>query len=152
MKYYVSECNNKLIQYNPESQVYKIRNNVDKIDTRLSKEQFDALNTRKINKSRFYELLNIYFKNVKHEWIYDDRKFRKIPNFEADEFRLCSNYNLGVDIPFHTIPGHEFLGKVVLVYHHGKVYYHTISYNGYKSGQLVCPKTFNLVRWAFAVN
>lgn len=42
----------------------------------------------------------------------------------------------------------EFLGKYVIVYHWGKVYYHTISYNGYDSGQLICPKTLSMVRWA----
>jgi hypothetical protein len=47
MKYFKSECG-KLIQFNPETKVYKKRNNIEKIDTRISEENFLTLTTKQI--------------------------------------------------------------------------------------------------------
>lgn len=92
--------------------------------------------------------MNIFFKNVKHEWTFNGVNYKKIDNFEALGYSLSDNYSLGKDVPFHIIEDKKYFGNLILVYHWGKVYYHTISYNGYAQGQLICPRTFELVRWA----
>ncbi|MCK9447207.1 hypothetical protein M0Q50_10175 [bacterium] len=146
MKYFKSE-DDKLIQYNIETNVYKIRNTIKKGQV-LTQEDFEKLSTKQIKKDEFSRLMNIYFKNVKHEWKYEYSDFRKMDNFEEDNYSLSKNYTLGRDIPYHIIPGMEWIGKVLLVYHWGNIYYHTISYNGYQQGQLIHPTTHELVRWA----
>lgn len=153
MKYFKSECG-KLIQYNHETNVYKIRNVIERIDTRLSEEEVLSLNCTVVKKQEFSRLMNVFYKNVKHNWKYDYSTYRKLDNFDGENGSFSSNYILGGkkgnhnSVPLHIIEGKEHFGEVALVYHWGKVYYHTISYNGYEQGQLICPKTFNLVRWA----
>ena len=148
MKYYKSECD-KLIQYNPETKVFKIRNTIERIDTRVSETDFNEMNCVEIKKSEFSRLMNIFFKNVDHKWVFDHSHFKKLGNFEEENGCCPTNYLLGKKgVPYHVIEGKEYLGDLLLVYHWGKVYYHTISYNGYEQGQLVCTKTFKLVRWA----
>jgi hypothetical protein len=145
MNYFKTE--EYLIQYNPETKVYKIRNTIKREDTRLTKEEFTALNPVKIKKDKFCELMNIYFKNVKHSWEYQGVHFRKLDNFEDNGWNMCVNYE------FHKIPRHSIGGKgwgdnLIMVYHWGKVYYFTFSYNGENRGQLIDPYTHNLVQWA----
>ncbi len=142
MQFYKSQTG-ELIQFNPETGVYKLRSAPKNLV--LSSEEFLSRNCKKIKKDEFSRLMNIFFKDLKHEWVYDHSHFKKLPNFEDSGSSLCSNYVLGKDIPFHETP---YKQNTVLVYHWGKVYYHTISYNGYKSGQLLDPKTFAPVRWA----
>jgi len=146
MRYY--KAGEDLIQYNPETNVYKKRNNIQLIDTRISKEVFDSLTKNQIGHQEFCRLMNIYFKDIKHEWKHDHSYFRKLDNFETDGYSLSSNYVLGRDVPYHTIEGKPYFGRVIMVYHWGHVYYHTISYNGYAQGQLINPKTLELVSWA----
>ena len=74
--------------------------------------------------------------------------FRKMDNFEDDGYSMSANYVLGKDVPYHIIPGMEWIGNVILVYHWCNVYYHTISYNGYSQGRLIHPTTNQDVRWA----
>ncbi len=50
-------------------------------------------------------------------------------------------------MPYHNLKEVPYNKNLVLVYHQGKVYYHTISYNGDRSGQLICPYTFEYVKW-----
>lgn len=50
MKYY--QCNNKLIQHNDTTGVYRVRNTINKTDNILSKEQFDFLQPVRIKKSK----------------------------------------------------------------------------------------------------
>lgn len=153
MKYFKSECG-KLIQYNHETNVYKTRNVIERIDTRLTEEEVLNLNCTVVKKQEFSRLMNVFYKNVKHEWKFDYSTYRKLDNFEDENSCLSSNYILGGkkgnhnSVPYHVIEGKEHLVHVVLVYHWGKVYYHTVSYNVYEQGQLICTKTFNLVRWA----
>ena len=92
--------------------------------------------------------MNVFFKDVKHHWEFGGTKFRKMPNFESNGYRLSTNYDLGKDVPYHKIESMPYMGNVILVYHWGRIYYHSISYNGYAQGQLINPKTFELVRWA----
>ena len=143
MKYFKSECG-KLIQYNHETGVYKIRNAIKHIDTRLTEEEVLNLNCVVVKKQEFSRLMNVFYKNVKHKWKFDYSTYRKLDNFEDENSCLSSNYILGGKKGNHnSVPYH-----VVLVYHWGNVYYHTVSYNGYEQGQLICMKTFKLVRWA----
>lgn len=149
MKHYISEDQNILIQFNPETGVYKQRNHSSKELKHFTEKEFKSLNPKQIKRQEFSRLMNIHFKNVKHSWKYDHSHFRKLPNFESSDYNLIINYNLK-DIPKHRIEGKEYLGELLLVYHWGKVYYFTLSYNGYAQGQLICPTTHQLVRWARA--
>ena len=149
MKHFISEDKTKLIQFNPETGVYKQRNHDAKETNVFTEEEFIKLNPKKIKRQEFSRLMNIHYKNVKHSWIFDHTHYSKLPNFESDRHFLIINYD---NIPTHTIKGMEWLGKVYLVYHWGKVYYFTLSYNGYAQGQLICTKTNNIVRWARAKN
>ncbi len=145
MKYYKTE--DLLIQLNPETKVYKIRNNVG-IETKLlTKEEFEASNAIEIKKPKLCELMNQYFKDVKHSWVYKGVRFKKLPNFEGNGINACTNYNFKKDILKHELEDKKY-GKLAMVYHWGRVYYFTWSYNGYPQGQLINPTTLELVRWA----
>lgn len=146
MKFY--KADDKLIQFNPETKVYKLRNTITTDDKRIAEDDFKSLNAKEIKRNEFSRLMNLYFKNIKHEWVYEHSHFKKIDNFEDNNHSFSSNYNLGKDVPYHKIEGKEYYGNLVLVYHWGRVYYHTISYGGYPQGQLICPKTHSIVRWA----
>jgi len=145
MIYYKS--GDKLIQYNPETNVYKLRNTIERIDTRISKEDFILLDAKQIKKQEFSRLMNIFFKDIKHEWVHDHSKFRKLPNFESNGHNLSTNYILGKDIPYHTSEK-SYYSNFILVYHWGKVYYHTVSYNGDDRGCLLDINTLKHLRWA----
>lgn len=146
MKYYKTNTD-LLVQFNSESNIYKIRNIISKENHILSKNEFEALNPVLIKKQNFCEQMNVYFKNIKHKWIYNGVHFRKLDNFETKKWNLCANYDWQ-KIPKHTIENKSYLGKLILVYHWGHVYYFTFSYNGESRGQLIEPKTFELVQWA----
>lgn len=147
MKFYKTECN-KLIQFNPETGVYKQRNLTSKTVV-FSKEVFESMKSKQIKRDEFSRLMNIYFKDVNHSWTFEGKSYRKLDNFEDSGYRIISNYNGGSDIPRHKT-GSMAYDDMILVYHWGKVYYFTISYNGYKQGQLVDTKTLSHVRWAQA--
>lgn len=140
MKYYITD-DNKLIHFNPETKVYKVMNTISRDDKRISPEN---LSLHEIDKNKFSRLMNEFFKSVKHQWVYKSVRFRKLDNFDTNGYLLSKNYVLGKDVPYHD----SSFGKVILVYHWGKVYYHTVSYNGYKQGQLIDINTNKIVRWA----
>jgi len=110
-------------------------------------DEFVKWEKRELKKQDFSRLMNEYFRDVKHHWEYSGKKFRKMENFEQKGNSLSSNYQLGKQVPYHKLEKKEWLGNLILVYHWGRIYYHTISYGGEGVGQLVCPKTFNLLRW-----
>ena len=60
MRYYINIENNDLIQFNPETKVYKKRNTIETTDKRIDAEDFNKLNTREIKKDEFSRLMNIY--------------------------------------------------------------------------------------------
>lgn len=142
MLYYHTACG-LLIQYNKETDVYKRRNRIDADDPRISNELFDTYDKTLIKRQEFSRLMNIWYANVDHRWKHDHSWFRKLPNFESTD---CS-YTLGKSVPMHIFEN-QYPPKLILVYHWGKVYYHTISYNGEDVGLLICPYTMNAVRWA----
>ena len=148
MKYF--KTSDFLIQFNPETSVYKIRNTIstDVNDKVISEEKFNSLSPTQIKKTEFCRLMNIFFKNVKHEWVYNHTHFKKLDNFEESEFSLSSNYIIGKDIPIHLVGTGTYKQRCILVYHWGRVYYHTISYGGYKQGHLIDLNTFDFVQWA----
>lgn len=137
--------NGDLVQHNEATNVYKKRNNIEHIDTRLTVEFFKDNVDRQIKRTEFSRLMNIFFKNVKHTWRFENTDYEKAENFESSDFSLSVNHDL-TKMPKHG-DGSEW-DKKILVYHWGRVYYHTISYNGYKSGQLMDIKTGQYVRWA----
>lgn len=143
MKYY-EVTDGRLVQYNPATKVYKIRNTIEHIDTRIPEDVFLTLESKRIKHNEFCRLMNVFYKNVKHSWVYNGVNFRKLDNFESENYKFSSNYNLGKDVPYHDIP---IYGKCVLVYHWGRIYYHSVSYGGSSTGQLLDPITKSSVRW-----
>lgn len=143
MKFYKDE-QNRLIQYNPETDIYKIRNTISKEDKRINKEDFKNLKAKEIKRSEFSRFMNIFFKNVKHSWDYKNVSFRKLDNFEGNEYSKMPKHFYSKE----NSVGYNYYGDLIMVYHWGKVYYFTWSYNGYPQGQLIEPTTMQIVRWA----
>lgn len=144
--FFISECG-KIIQHNKETETYTIRNNIKLKDKRISNDDFLLLKTKKIKHEEYCRLLNIYFRDIKETWLFEGGEYQSLDNFERTERCLAANYNVGKEIPYHKIGKHEFNRNMILVYHWGKVYYHDISYNGYKQGQLYDTKTLDAVQW-----
>ena len=148
MRFYVS--NGLLIRENPETKVIRVCNRTNKINTDnyiISCEDFFKMEKKELKKDKWSELMNNWFRDVKHEWVHNYTSYKKIDNFEQNNWRISDNYNLGKDVPYHNIKEKPYLGSVVLVYHWGNVYYHTVSYNGYAQGQLIDINTFEFVKW-----
>lgn len=136
IKFYRTELH--LIQYNGDTKKYKIRNTVDKDNIFLCEEEFKSLNPKQIKRQEFSRLMNIFFKDVKDTWVYDFTTYEKYGSFYNDLI-------IGKDVPLHKL---KYNGYGVLVYHWGRVYYHTISYNGGEHGALLDVKTQKFLRWA----
>lgn len=145
-KFYISECG-KIIQYNIDTDTYTIRNNVKLKDKRITTEYFLTLITKKIGKQEFCRLMNIYFKDIKDTWIFEGNEYQSLDNFERSDISLSANYKVGQEIPYHKVGKFNSNRDMILVYHWGNVYYHDISYNGYRQGQLYDTKTLNSVQW-----
>lgn len=132
-----------LYQYNDETSVYRKRNAIEWLC--YTKEEFEALGeSKKIKRAEFSRLMNLYFKDIKHKWTYDGKNFKKLANFESES----PDYD-HLKVPTHRIEKYSRT-NLYLVYHWGRVYFFTWSYNGYAQGQLICTKTMSLVRWAKA--
>lgn len=135
MKYYKTDCG-KLIKFNEQTSKYRVTSSPREF---ILQEDFILLNTKEIKLNEFSRLMNEHYSIVKDNWIYNGIKYQNLDTFGS------SKYFIGVDVPFHTIPHNN---HVVLVYHWGKVYYHTVSYNGDRNGQLFDIQTGQYVRWA----
>lgn len=147
MKFYIS--NDLLIRENTDTKIIRVCNRTNKINTDnhiISPDDFSKMEKKQLKKDKWSELMNNWFRDVKHEWIFNHSHFRKLDNFEQDNWRISANYDLGKDVPYHKTEK-SYLGSVILVYHWGKVYYHTVSYNGYPQGNLIDINTFEIVKW-----
>jgi hypothetical protein len=148
MEYFKTE--DKLIQFNPSTNVYRFRNTIQHGDKTLSKEEFDALNSVKIKKQKFCELMNNYFKDINHEWKFEHSNYRKMDNFSNDFNDSGSQW---IKVPFHKVEGLGFNGnKLKFVYHWGRVYY--IIYGGHYApkGQLLDVNTLKILQWVHIKN
>lgn len=114
----------------------------------LSEEEFISSNPIKINKHKYSEELNNYFKNTKYEWEYESIKFKKLDNFEFNNNGISiSNYNIEKDLHFHDF-GISWLGKCIIVMYHGILYYTFFNGNYFPQMQLIDFKTKELVgKW-----
>lgn len=112
----------------------------------ISLDDFNALDKNKIKSHKANEILNNYYKNINDTWLYNNGKYKKMPNFEKIDGKINGNYP---SLPFHDI---HVYGKCYLVWHRGKVYYHSISYNGCDNGHLIDTKTMNSVKWCSLKN
>ncbi len=128
-----------------KNNTYKVLN--DKNPYIITDDEFNQLEKKSIKTQEFSRLMNLFFKNVTNvTWVYSDVRYKKLPNFESNEYDLITNYD------YKDLPRHDcgVYGNCILVYHWGRVYYFTISYNGYKQGQLLDVRTKSFVRWAQA--
>lgn len=146
MRYY--QADDKLIQFNPETNVYRIRNSIKNESKLLTEEDFKELIVTELKKQNFSEKMNVFFKNVKEQWIFKGTRYRKLDNFEVDRKGECTNYNLN-DIPKHNPLNGEYSWNkdFILVYHWGRVYLFNYSYNGYPQGQLFNADTGQVCQW-----
>ena len=76
------------------SDVYVHKNTIKKSDKRMSKVDFDELETTKIKKDEFNRLMNVYFRDIKETWTHDGEDFMSLDNFETTEQMFSSNYKL----------------------------------------------------------
>lgn len=148
--YYKTECGKIIVHYR-DKDIYVHKNDIKKDDKSISKEYFETLKSTKIKKNDYNRMMNEWFKDIHDEWTYKGHDYVSKDNFKTDGKSLSTNYVIGRDVPFHDInePGEDYyyLKHLILVYRQGKVYYHTISYGGYKTGQLVDVNTHKLVGW-----
>jgi len=119
------------------TKIWRLRNG-DSAKQVISEGDLDKVELTQIKRQEFSRLMNIHYSKVKHNWEFNGNKFRKLDNFES------TDYVLGKDVPLHDLGA---LGRCLLVYHWGRVYYHTISYNGYPQGQLIDVNTLKIHRW-----
>lgn len=141
-KYYQTDCN-KLIVYFKEHDSYVQRNCIAKIDKRITKNVFDTFVAHEVKSTEFNRLLNIYFKDIHKEWDYKNNEYISMDNFKSDNLCLSTNYKIGSEIPYHKVKDYD----MIFVFHHNKLYYHTISYGGYPQGQLYDIETEEFVGW-----
>lgn len=127
-----------LIQHNPITGVYRIRNTIKKGDKTISKQAFDLLDALQIKKRHFCELLNNYFRNQRQEWEFEGEKFQKLENFDKEG--NSGNLTLA-DIPSHKITHYV----CIMVYHWGEVYFFRPTQ--FPKGLLFDVKNQKLLRW-----
>ena len=148
MKFYIS--NDLLIRENPQTKIIRVCNRTNKINIDnhiISPDDFSIMEKKQVKKDKWCQLMNNWFRYVKHECVHDFYNFRKLDNFEASEHSLSTNYILGKDVPYHTLENKPYYGSFILVYHWGRIYYHTVSYGGYAQGQLMDINTFQTIKW-----
>jgi hypothetical protein len=145
-KFY-KDSNGLLYSKSLETKVVRLRTTTDKAKVIQHVDFLEAkLDLTEIKREEFSRLMNIYFKDIHEEWEYNGEHFRSLDNFTGEGSSLISNYD------FKSLPKHDcgVYGTCLLVYHCGRLYYFTLSYNGYKSGQLLDMKRQTAVRWAQA--
>lgn len=102
----------------------------------LTEKELNDSNPVKINKNKYLEELNTWFKNSKFEWTHDGKQFKRLDNFEVSSYSKILNYQIGKDIPLHDIDK-SYLGKVFIVMYHNRIYYTFMNGNYYPQMQLV---------------
>ncbi len=123
MKYYISEDNTKLILCYDIKNVYYLKNTIA-ANNIISEDEFNSYNCTKINKTKFNELINIYFRDIKHEWIYNNNRYRKLENFKSANYNCCVNYDFNKLL--HDKDDSVF--RYIIVYNHGRAYKANIYY------------------------
>ena len=146
MKYFKTE--DKLIQLNLSTNVYRVKNSIEKVNKTITKDEFELLNAIQINKQRFHELMNDFFRNIKHEWEHEHSFFKKLDNF--DKYGNSSSMSWA-DIPSHKLEGY-LNTELKIVYHWGRVYYIVYFENYSPQAQLIDIYKLQKVRWVCIKN
>lgn len=98
MKFYI--FNNSLYKETDNNEFFCFNKRIDSIPKEASR----------IKKSKYYELLNFYYKDKKELWEYQGEKFRNLFNFESlEEYKK---------LPVHK----DLIFEYRKVYHNGRVY------------------------------
>ena len=137
-----------LIQHNPETGVYRIRNTIAKGNKTITKEEFELQEPIKIKHQKFCEKVNEFFRHINHGWEYENTYFRKLDNFDKDGKSSGFSY---WDLPKHS-QGRDYLDTLGLVYHWGRVYYFLYGGNYCPRGQLLDVNTLNVLQWVHIRN
>ncbi len=146
MKYYKTD--ELLIQLNPDTGIYRVKNTVAKGNKTITKEEFELLGAIQIKKEKFCELMNNFFRHIKHEWEFEHSSYKKLDNFDKNGKSSGFSY---WDLPEHS-QGRDYLDTLRLVYHWGRVYYFLYGGNYCPRGQLLDIKTLKLLQWAHIKN
>lgn len=152
MKYYETKHNflnydtdTLLIQHNPETGVYRIRNTIAKGNKTITEEEFKLQEPVKIKHQKFCEKVNDFFRYVKHSWEFENTTFKKLDNFDKDGKSSGFSY---WDLPKHNKEEKWwYLKELRLVYHWGRVYYLLYGGDHYSRGQLVDVNTLKILQW-----
>lgn len=146
MLYYQSECG-KLIRHNNETNIIQHVNVVGKRQY-LDKNQLNELKTIRLKKNIYFELLNIFYSDVYETWQFEGTSYRNFKQFQIENGAV-SNYKIGEQIPWHNfISDKGYEASAIIVYHQGRVCYHTVMYQGEFTGKLFDIKTKTFMRWA----
>lgn len=130
--FYLTKDNN-VIKYNSETEKYVLQTTTDK-NRIVSKEDFALLSVERIKKVKAFELINTYFRTVKHRWIYEGVRFRKLDAFEK---------SIPISQPLHAC-GEYYHTQGYLVYHNGSIFYACLDSDG--RYYLICPTTKKFVK------
>lgn len=101
----------------------------------LSEEDFLNSNPIKIKSNKAANKINNYFRNTDFEWTWDNKSYKKLPNFE-----LRNNFK---DVPFHV----DGYWKYIMVMYRGRVYYAIFDSSYYPQMQLCDLKTKKILNW-----
>ena len=83
MRYY--ESNGLLLKENPETKIIRVCNKTNKINTEksiITPDEFSVMDKKQIKQSTFGQLMNKWFHDIKHEWVYENNTYKKLDNFE----------------------------------------------------------------------
>lgn len=152
IRYYITECD-KLIKLYCDHMTYVYMNTISTSDKRLTKSQFDSFRTKQLKKCDYNKLMNEFFKTVEHEWTHNGDRYRKLENFVQTE-TVCDNYALGNQIHYHSIciANSNYKQDCIVVYYRGRIFYHTLMYQGDYRGQLIDMLTLKRVGWTSLKN
>lgn len=108
------------------SSVYNIKNNIGLKVTSYTKEEFDNMPKKNLNKTQFFEEVNNYFRNYKETWDYEGERFRAMENFELNEKGEITNYEFD-SLPKYYITLNGVSTQVIFIYNKGRVFYVDVS-------------------------
>lgn len=120
MKYYQS--GDLILSHLTESNLVLIKNKIGAKRISIPLDEFNTMPKTELTMERYNELLNDYFRNNREEWVYENKVYCSMQNFETDKNGKVLNYEMS-KIPVHRLSNENFVGNVIQVYHRKRQYY-----------------------------
>jgi hypothetical protein len=132
MKTYYKTEDNDLIVFNSENNIYTLKSTIN-LDNKIDNDYFKTIVSKKINKNKFRELLNKYFKKIKHKWKFEHVWYEKLPNLNINDGDIKERIE---KIPLHSIDKHKCYNYM---YYQGRVVLALLFYNSENQCILYSP-------------